>query len=888
MSAGNRSPLGFPSILLFHLCILAVGVLLQNAFERSDRVFYLVLGAGIGLGIAGGMIYRGFLWDVFRSFKSAGALITLLCVSCILGTFIIQDLDLRRAGIFQEGPPPATPTSFDEKSQARQFAIAESHGWLWLNPTEERTRLTKEKVVLSDVQKAQVALREQAFGKTAAASFEKGVLASKQRHVNEMTTQNYAREHWDGLYTAFLWCRKLRLFDIFEAWWFYMLLGLIGINVIVGTFARAPWSKRDFGVAVTHAGILIILSGAALDRIVAKEGYIHYVYGDPAKEVASKIKDDKNQTYHHLPFRVKLERFATEYYHELLVRRIDWSRRADGSAWGTSNGHTGSPLSALENYPVRSGVPMKFEDGKITLTVTDYKPRVLLKSNVEDVPGGKLNPAVELAVYRQATGGRNLLYSGNSPSTLFAFDQARNGIDLEDFRFEYVWAKSAAEYDALRKEAPTPDNGVLVMRVPGQPPVRVKVELGGTRRVQIGDDMLEVQFQTIQSALAAANNVNLARRLQRTEEPVLFLKVNKREVAVPRDDSHFTSDFDILEGVEFRFDWPNPKGRGVFSIYRVLEADGKPRVLLQADYAGAAKVNPVRPGASPVALAGRLKGYYFGVSNAVRSGRVEPAVEVISDETFLAEGGGQTDHLMSAWAKVEIDGPYGKVVRELTPYDGEIKYGDDGNGKPLYAFSLFQTKTALDWFSVLTVLDHEGNKVKSHPVQVNVPLTYQGYRFFQATAATRSDGLSVSGISVTYNPGVNFMYLGFYILTLGVCYVFFLRPVIDKDRRRGGVLFNFAGRIDRRTFWTGGFRVLLGIDAVAVTASILLGSGVFWFFVLFWWVPTLWPRLALHVKRCHDVGRSGWFILVPVWAMFEVWALRSYPDDNAFGPKPGA
>ena len=34
MSAGNRSPLGFGSILLFHLSVLAGGVFIQNAYQH--------------------------------------------------------------------------------------------------------------------------------------------------------------------------------------------------------------------------------------------------------------------------------------------------------------------------------------------------------------------------------------------------------------------------------------------------------------------------------------------------------------------------------------------------------------------------------------------------------------------------------------------------------------------------------------------------------------------------------------------------------------------------------------------------------------------------------------------------------------------------------------
>lgn len=90
---------------------------------------------------------------------------------------------------------------------------------------------------------------------------------------------------------------------------------------------------------------------------------------------------------------------------------------------------------------------------------------------------------------------------------------------------------------------------------------------------------------------------------------------------------------------------------------------------------------------------------------------------------------------------------------------------------------------ARDWFSVLSILDHEGNKLKSHAVQVNKPLRHDGFRFFQANAGTGEDGLGISGISVTKNPGVRYMYVGYTVLTLGVCWIFFFRPWYDRRRR---------------------------------------------------------------------------------------------------------
>ncbi|MHC4491071.1 MAG: cytochrome c biogenesis protein ResB [Planctomycetota bacterium] len=784
MGAGNRSPLGFLPIIVFHLCVLFAAVLLQILYDRwgvGALVGGLAAAAGTLAAIA--IVNVRFYWDLFRSLKSSATLITFLVVACILGTLLIQDLDLRRAGVFDAGlakegeelPP------FDDRNQSTRFALAEAHALLWFSPSEERQRMVEEKVTLSAFEQDQVELRSTAFGHRKSRAFKDAVLASKRRQVDQLTTSPYARQHHAGFYSFYLFCRSLHLFDIFESWWFRVLLGLIGVNVIVGTIALAPWSARQFGVAVTHAGILIVLAGGLADILAAKEGNIRLKDGQPHERVASKIADDKNRVYHHLPFKVRLERFATEYYHELGVERIDWSRRHDGKPWSGSNGtgHMGRPLSVRATFPVRAGIERLYEEKKIRVMVHEYKPRVLVRTVVEERGDGKINPAVKLGLYTDPKGGKNFFIHGNHEPWLFATEEDRCCLDMYGSRFEYVWAENAGHYQRLLRKAPIPDNGTLILRSKGDS-VRERVVLGQKRSITVGGRTVDVEFVVIRSALADAKNVNLDRRMQTSEEPVLYLRVGGQPLPVPRDDSAFTRDFNLLEGVEFRFDWPNPKDAGVRSIFRVIEGAGLPQALVQIDAQGKALAQAMRRGV-PLPLV-RLKGGYLAVEERVRSAREKREVKEVTDEEFLREGGREKDHLLAAWADVEINGPWGRVRQELTPSDRPILYGPAGE-RPVYAFSLVKTGQQRDWFSVLSALNEQGETVKSHAVQVNSPLRYGGYRFFQATAATDQDGLGISGISVTRNPGITFMYLGYTVLTIGVCWVFFAKPIIDRRRR---------------------------------------------------------------------------------------------------------
>lgn len=49
----------------------------------------------------------------------------------------------------------------------------------------------------------------------------------------------------------------------------------------------------------------------------------------------------------------------------------------------------------------------------------------------------------------------------------------------------------------------------------------------------------------------------------------------------------------------------------------------------------------------------------------------------------------------------------------------------------------------------------------------------------------------------------------------------------------------------------------------------------------------LMPTCAIMVRRMHDVGRNGWYILVPVMAL--LWVLSDgKKEENQYGPEPEA
>ncbi|WP_336282181.1 DUF805 domain-containing protein [Cronobacter dublinensis] len=83
-------------------------------------------------------------------------------------------------------------------------------------------------------------------------------------------------------------------------------------------------------------------------------------------------------------------------------------------------------------------------------------------------------------------------------------------------------------------------------------------------------------------------------------------------------------------------------------------------------------------------------------------------------------------------------------------------------------------------------------------------------------------------------------------------------------------LFSFKGRIGRRDFWAWmALWVALMILLFTLTGNDLLNTQT----AAFMLVCLLWPTAAVVVKRLHDRGKSGaWMLLAGNWAVLGgVW-----------------
>lgn len=78
--------------------------------------------------------------------------------------------------------------------------------------------------------------------------------------------------------------------------------------------------------------------------------------------------------------------------------------------------------------------------------------------------------------------------------------------------------------------------------------------------------------------------------------------------------------------------------------------------------------------------------------------------------------------------------------------------------------------------------------------------------------------------------------------------------------------------------------IMVALGYLASTIGTADSTGGSWL-VTVYWLAVLIPSIAVAVRRMHDAGHSGWWVLVPIVNL--IFALQnSQPGENEYGPNP--
>lgn len=98
----------------------------------------------------------------------------------------------------------------------------------------------------------------------------------------------------------------------------------------------------------------------------------------------------------------------------------------------------------------------------------------------------------------------------------------------------------------------------------------------------------------------------------------------------------------------------------------------------------------------------------------------------------------------------------------------------------------------------------------------------------------------------------------------------------------------FEGRARRTEYWMFTlFNVIISVVLSVIDSSLNLG-----FLGVIYSLAVLLPGLAVSVRRLHDTGRSGWWLLIGLVpfigaiVLLVFMLIDSEPRENQYGPNP--
>jgi uncharacterized membrane protein YhaH (DUF805 family) len=105
----------------------------------------------------------------------------------------------------------------------------------------------------------------------------------------------------------------------------------------------------------------------------------------------------------------------------------------------------------------------------------------------------------------------------------------------------------------------------------------------------------------------------------------------------------------------------------------------------------------------------------------------------------------------------------------------------------------------------------------------------------------------------------------------------------------------FNGRARRKEYWMFTlFNVIVSIviGAIDMGLGLSIGASSMGILGLIYTLAILLPAIGVSIRRLHDTGRSGWWLLLVLipfigpLVLLVFFVMDSTPGDNQYGPNP--
>lgn len=550
---------------------------------------------------------------------------------------------------------------------------------------------------------------------------------------------------------------------VYRAWWFNLLLGLLGANILGAMVVRYPWPKKLSGFVVAHVGLIVLLVGSFVTRFGGMEGQMILAEG----ESSNQLLVDGSEFSLNLPDRSQRKLVAD-----------------------------GVPGWAKDGPQVIEGTPYAFK-------VLEYLKTSRRINNVEPSEDGG-EPALKVHMH-----GEGL---GHHDKWLWPQDRARASQDLGPLKIQTLWLDSQATVDSFSAPQPVEDKGgadplgTVVVRAPGGQSWRVPVTAWRGKVFDLDSGATLVLDKVIDNASV----------VQEDGKWVVRASPENRG-AGPAVLAHIEAPGGRQEHAAFARFPEMASRRGSHSSEQEVAA-GYQLIYERSDHAKNTN-NTVSVGVTPQG-AMFISFHKKGEATAGKAQPVKVGDEVpmpwmdfaIKIESWLPKAqrvqaivaGEETDHPMPA-ARLRWTGPGGEV-------EGWVRYGEQSRvmhpSGPIvcawqqrhvgldFSIKLLDfrklnnpgTTRAAAFESDVEVSTALGEQYET-TISMNNPLQRGGHWYLPGTALTfyqssyiQNPGQpEVSIFSVAYDPGFPLSMLGSLLIVLGVIMLFYIVPYFDPE-----------------------------------------------------------------------------------------------------------
>ncbi|KAA3607782.1 MAG: hypothetical protein DWQ01_11890 [Planctomycetota bacterium] len=638
------------------------------------------------------------------------------------------------------------------------------------------------------------------FAKSLEASSERGWL-TRQENADIKRLETAWDDTW---FTLFVWADRLDLIRTYKADWFASLWVILLFGVFSNTF-RGGWRRllrpNKWGFVITHAGVILVILGGFHSRLTERRGMLNIRRGE--SKAVFQLYSGKKHAFvrpglfgetEETPFVVRLDGFRADYHDVLDVVYVKQEGDSFEREFAVRNPvhriYEGKVLrfdyGDSKDHPEGGGGKRPF----LQIEVLEYLPQCeeeFFLREASEEEEGTIPVVAHAKLFQEEVLLQETLMQPLAihPRALLLDERTGARIRLRVAPDEEAARRTLAKpvelnFGHVRAMVGDSPVGPMMQAVPGE---ETKLEVRDqVYRVTIKDAVPDLRLRTLADGRAVHDPSGVPMELLIPVNPAVLVSIENQAGEVEERwvlEKDFHGPEPKFAELEFRFlwDWWAFPAKTRYLLFLLPDGNlrfgevGKPESL------------------QPFAQDGEFElgdGVRFQLAGAFSYGKVETKVKVVEGADFF--------HPAPGAVRIRTTTPEGQQEMTLVATEkGDarpLRYTGPGGETRLVSisFRLDQNELPKEWRSKLSFLEapgadgHELKERYSGEIRVNDYLYYKGYRFFQTNADANDP--DYSGVGVVYDPGIEAVLTGLYMVAGGTMIAFLINPLVFRNRRR--------------------------------------------------------------------------------------------------------